>query len=205
MRVSVRTTAVAVLTVASSGLARAQGDTLHHDSAAVAPTAAPVAPVAAPASVSGFELIQQTTLPGAVGGQWYRYVHDKFDTVDVVVSPYDPAIRLGNGDDSSQYTFQQADQFRFAYDQAYRSGVYSAYRLDAPRTDPIHVNGVPVHGYLLQAVFTRRSTGVTRYTFFAAYATPRGLVRIKAEVPRNRGYGITFVNFSHALLDKLVP
>jgi hypothetical protein len=196
-------TVVAAVTIAWSSLAAAQGDTLHHDSAAVAPAVA--APPAAPASVTGFDLIKQSTLPGTIGGQWYRYVHDKIDTVDVVVSPYDPGVSLRNGDDSSQYTFQQADQFRYAYDQAYRSGVYSAYRLTGAGADPIHVKGVAAHGYWIQSIFTRRSTGVPRYTFFAAYAIPQGLVRIKTELPTNRGYTVTFRNFSHDLLDKLVP
>jgi hypothetical protein len=150
-------------------------------------------------------LIKQTTLPGAIGGQWYRYVHDKLDTIDVVVSPYDPGIAMKNGDDSSNYTFQQADQFRLACDQSYRSGALSAYRLTGARTDPVHIKGVAAHGYSIQAICTRRSTGVPRYTFFAAYAIPQGLVRIKTELPVNRGYTTTFINFSHDLLDKLVP
>jgi hypothetical protein len=83
--------------------------------------------------------------------------------------------------------------------------VYSAYRVTGGGADPIHVKGVAAHGKWFEAAFRRRSTGVPRWTFFAVYAIPEGLVRIKTETPANRGYTAGFRNFSRALLDKLVP
>jgi hypothetical protein len=179
--------------VARSGVALAQGDTLRRDTM-VAPTAA-----AMPANVAGFELT-----PTAGAGNTYRYVHDKVDTVDVTLSPYPAGATLRTGDDTAGYVFQDADQFRYAYNQAYRSGVLSQYGVTGARTDPLHIRGVAVHGYFIQAVFKRRNAGVARYSFYDVYALPQGLVRIRAELPTYRGSTGTLLNFAHGLLDALV-
>jgi hypothetical protein len=206
MRLHAATAVGMIATVFTSATAMAQGDTLRHDSASVAATAALTAPTApiAPSFVGDFEMAGEVSLPAGTPGHWYRYVHDKIDTIDVDVAPYPAGIPLRTNDDSAGFAFAEADRSRYNYDQAYRTGVLSAYRLTGARTDPVHVRGVPTHGYLVEALFKRRNSGVARYAFYAVYAVPQGAVRIHAELPTYRGSTGTLVNFSHGFLDALV-
>src|ERR1700722_2558965 len=196
MRITVCASAIAVLTIACSNFAAAQGETLHHDSATAVAALAP----SMPTNVSGFELVQTLTPPAANVGKWYKYVHDKIDTVDVVVSPL-PPISIG---DTAGYVFQTADQFRLAYDQAFHTGVILGYAVTSARTDPVHIKGRATNGYLLESVFKRKTSSEVRYSFYAVYATPEGLVRIRTELPSYRKSTGTLVNFAHTLLDSMV-
>jgi hypothetical protein len=183
--------------VASRG-ARAQTDAPPQDSSTMA-----TVPLA---KVNGFEIAGDGTMRNGSPGHWYRYVHDKVDTVYVFVAPFPAGLGLGKSDDTATYVFNDIDQYRRAFFAGLITAAHAGAsdQVSAPRSDPVHIHGTATHGYFVETNFVTQNNRMPRYLFYGEYALPQQIVRVRADLPAYRRSTSTLVGFTHGILDGLV-
>jgi hypothetical protein len=149
-------------------------------------------------NIQGFALVDQS--PGR-----YVYVHDKVDTMNVSVLPFPPGTMLGKGDDTAAYVFADVDQFRKDfYGHVYAAAAAGVDQATAPHTDPIRVQGKALRGDYTVIPYRLERVAGPREMYYAVYALPGGLVRVRSDYPEYRRSMARLINFSHGFLDALL-
>jgi hypothetical protein len=141
-------------------------------------------------------------MPDPTQGTLYRYEHDK-DHIDVYVSPYQSSDQLRSQDDTTNLIVGDADVFRQSLDAAFHSGTLRAYRSTYARPDNLSTSGHQVYGYVVAAILARRTAAATVYSYYGVYALPRGVVRIRAELPSTVALFGQVSGFAHHLIGEM--
>ncbi len=187
----------AALLVVSVGIgfdaaAQATTDSTHRDTTAntAAPNAVAVVNTTAgtkpsmPTEVRGYRRTDSVSLGDAANGVQYMYTRNKNDQINVFVAPYQPGDKLNTAEDSTNFALDDVDRFYQTIELAAQRGtVIHAFRLLHRGPDDFKAHGHTVRGAAVWAIFQRRGTAGTLFTYYAVFPVPGAVVRVRAELP----------------------
>jgi hypothetical protein len=131
--------------------------------------------------VRGYKLTDTVRFGEVSSGVQFIYKHEQ-DVANVFVAPYNAGQVPLNRDDTIAVVTHAVDLVRLPLQHAAEQNQMQALAIYADRSDVLQAGGHAIQFHWLIAGVQRKSeSGVLLY--YAAYAIPYGLVRIRAEVP----------------------
>ncbi len=135
----------------------------------------------APPEAHGYKFASAVSFGEAGTGERLTYMHNT-DAVGVLVNPYDLTRPFQSVEDTMALLQGEVSRVRDSLYRAAQDQILVAYGVINDRPDGLHIGNQTIRYYWLFAQIQRRGQrGV--YLYYAAYATPSGLVRVRGELP----------------------
>ena len=181
---------------------QAGSDSLRDTTPAATPAAsAGAAMLAMPAEARNYKLVDSTSLASDAAGMQYQYAHDH-DTIYVFVAPYQSSDKVGTHDETTNFVLGEVDGFYESIYLAARQSALDRVQLLHRGSEDLQTHGHYVIAAAIWARRTKRGTSgrVDVFTYYAVYALPHEVVRLRAEMPWTTAANFEVVAFTKALI-----
>ncbi len=156
-----------------------------------------------PAEIRGYKIADTISLGAVSNGTQYHYKRDG-DVISVLVSSYDAGIPLNTSDDTAAVGWNAVDGLRNTLVDARRNGQLTFLHTRLERREDFKANGHTARGWVYAAELRRVSNAGTVAMYYAVYAIPNAVVRVRVESPRSFAVNTGTPQFTKDLIAALV-